>query len=325
MMSVVVPVYGNQDNIAPLIEALEGLNTELKGDFEAVFVVDGSPDNSELELRTRLPSASFEAQLLSLARNFGAFSAIRAGLEVARGERITVMAADLQEPPDLVLRFDEVLRTGDFDVAVGLRRSRQDPLSSKVFSAAFWWAYKRFVQKDIPDGGVDVFGCTSQVRDHLVALEENNSSLVGLLFWVGFRREFVPYDRRAREIGVSAWTMKKKLKYLADSIFSFTDLPIRMLMSLGMFGLAASVTLSLVVLLFRLLGFIEVPGYTATVLVVVFFGALNSFGLGVIGSYVWRTFENTKRRANYIVASKTTFEGKPAATEAPAEAALVSS
>lgn len=308
MMSVVIPVYMNRDNIPPLLEALDMLNQRLEGDFEAVFVVDGSPDESLAVLEAELPTQRFRAQLLALSRNFGAFSAVRAGLEAARGDRITVMAADLQEPPELVLEFDEALRAGGHDVAIGVRRSRQDPLSTRMFSAAFWWAYKRFVQGDVPDGGVDVFGCSAEVCDRIVALGESNSSLIGLLFWVGYRRKFVHYDRRQREIGLSAWTLEKKLKYLSDSVFSFTDLPIRILMRLGMLGLLFSVAVSVVVFTARLFGAIEVPGYTATVLTVVFFGALNSFGLGIIGNYVWRTFENTKRRPNYVVARKRDFE-----------------
>jgi len=143
-------------------------------------------------------------------------------------------------------------------------------------------------------------------------LRENNSSLVGLLFWVGFSRSFVPYQRREREIGTSAWTFQKKLRYLLDSIYSFSDLPIRVLTRIGVLGIIVSIALGIVVLGVKLFGNIPVPGYAATVLTVIFFGALNCFGLGVIGNYVWRTFDNTKFRPNYIVSSTRRFDAPPA-------------
>jgi hypothetical protein len=149
------------------------------------------------------------------------------------------------------------------------------------------------------------------VRDELMRMRERNSSLVGLLLWVGFRREFIPYERQAREIGESAWTFRKRAAYLMDSIFSFSDLPIQILLRIGIAGLSVSVVFGLLVLATKLVSDIDVPGYAATVLLITFFGALNCFGLGVIGQYVWRTFENTKSRPGYIVASRTEFEPKP--------------
>lgn len=307
-MSLVIPVYRNAENVTALLEALVRLDRDLQGELEVVFVVDGSPDDSYLRLATELPKSGLRAQLLLLSRNFGAFSAIRAGLAAGTGDQFAVMAADLQEPPELVSEFARRLASGECDVVAGQRTGRADPLLTRMFSAAFWKLYRAFIQPEIPAGGVDVFGCTRVVRDHLVALSEGNSSLVGLIFWVGFRRSFVPYARRERQAGRSAWTFRKKLRYLMDSVFSFTDLPIKLLLRLGALGLLLSFGLATAVLTATLLGTIPVPGYAATVLTVIFFGALNCFGLGIIGGYVWRTFENTKSRPNFIVASHERYE-----------------
>jgi polyisoprenyl-phosphate glycosyltransferase len=315
MITVVIPVYKNSGNIPPLLAAMKELHARLQGALEVVFVVDGSPDDSHAQLAAALPASGLRAQLLLLSRNFGSFSAIRAGLAAGTGQRFAVMAADLQEPPELVLEFDRLLATGDVDVTIGTRVARNDPLSSRLFSTLFWGFYRRFIQKEIPPGGVDVFGCSTAVRDRIVELQECNSSLVGLLFWVGFRRATVPYERRKREIGVSAWTMAKKLRYLTDSVFSFSDLPIRLLVRIGFLGLACSAALAIAVLFERLTGLITVPGYSATVLTVVFFGALNCLGLGIIGNYVWRAFENTKSRPNYIVATHQRFPAVGASQE----------
>ena len=309
MISLVIPVYKNSANIPPLLEALSELNDKLLGQLEVDFVVDGSPDDSYLLLEKALSSATFRSKLLLLSRNFGAFSAIRAGLEAGDGDYFAVIAADLQEPPELVLEFVERMTVGDAQVVVGKRVGRDDPLLSRTMSSVFWWLYRRLVQPLVPEGGVDVFGCRREVRDQILRLCEQNSSLVGLLFWVGFRREEVCYKRRTRTIGKSAWTLKKKFRYLSDSIFSFTDLPIRILTTIGLSGLVMTIAFGTLVVLARLSGFIDVPGYAATVLVIMFFGTLNCFGLGVVGGYVWRGYENSKSRPNYIVASQQTFPG----------------
>jgi glycosyltransferase involved in cell wall biosynthesis len=307
MMSIIVPVYRNAANITPLLEALVELKGTFPSEVEVVFVVDGSPDDSHMRLATALPGTGLRAQLLLLSRNFGSFSAIRAGLQAARGDRFAVMAADLQEPPELVREFEALLKGGEFDIAIGKRESRNDPFLSRLASRLFWGLYRQWVEPQIPEGGVDIFGCRANVREQLLLLNENHSSLVSLLFWVGFRRALVPYQRREREIGRSAWTFRKRINYMADSLYAFSDLPIRLLTWIGVAGLVASGVLSVVVLLGKLLGDIPVPGYAATVMIVSFFGALNCFGLGIIGNYVWRTFENTKFRPNYIVSSCTMF------------------
>ncbi len=318
MISLIIPVYRNSENIEPLLTALQDLQSRMKDRLEVVFVVDGSPDDSCLRLSAGLPQSGLRAQLLNLSRNFGSFSAIRAGLEAARGDRFAVMAADLQEPPELVLEFDRILSENLADVVIGQRVGRKDPLFTRLGASLFWRFYRRFIQPEIPVGGVDIFGCRENVRVQLLKLQEINSSLVGLLFWVGFRRMTVPYERRKREHGESAWTLQKKLRYLLDSVYSFSDLPIRFLLRTGVAGLSLSFVLTVVVLAAKLLGGIPVPGYAATLLTITVFGALNCFGLGVIGNYVYRTFENTKQRPNFIVSSKDFFEHGNQTTRASA-------
>jgi glycosyltransferase involved in cell wall biosynthesis len=307
--SLVIPVYRNAGSIPDLLAALSEMGAALDGGLEVVFAVDGSPDESHALLRDALPGCPFASQLLLLSRNFGSFAAIREGLRVARGRFFAVMAADLQEPPELVLEFFRALEHEPVDVVFGRREGRADPLPSRVAANTFWWLYRKLVQPDALPGGVDVFACNAAFRDQLVALAESNSSLVGLLFWMGFRRKSIGYRRLPRKHGKSAWTFRRKFKYLMDSVFAFTDLPIRLLTFLGGFGVVASVVIGTIVLAARLLGAIPVPGYAATVLIVIFFAALNSLGLGIIGSYVWRAFENTKARPLAIVMDQRAFAG----------------
>jgi glycosyltransferase involved in cell wall biosynthesis len=296
--SLVVPVYNNAGSIGALLEAIEHIAASITGELEAIFVVDGSPDDSRELLLRALARGRIRARLIEHSRNFGAFSAIRTGMRSARGRFIAVMAADLQEPPDLVIEFFARLAGGAVDVVAGERVSRNDrgDRASKIY----WRLYRRFVLSEIPPGGVDVFACTDRVRDIVCSLEDVHTSLVAQLFWVGFRRELVPYDRLPRP-GESGWSLRRKFRYLSDSVFAFTDLPVRLLWIVGVVGIGIGMIVGVIVLIARATGSFNVPGYAATILILVFFLSLNSLGLGIIGSYVWRAYETIKRRPGAIV------------------------
>jgi glycosyltransferase involved in cell wall biosynthesis len=245
-----------------------------------------------------LARSGARARIVEHSRNFGAFSAIRTGMRFARGQYIAVMAADLQEPPDLIVEFLRRLRSASVDVVAGERASRED--RGDGASKLYWRLYRRFVMSEMPPDGVDVFACTAGVRDVVCSLEDVHTSLVAQLFWVGFRRELVPYDRLPRA-GQSGWSLRRKFRYLSDSVFAFTDLPVRLLWMVGLIGITLGVIIGTIVLIARATGGISVPGYAATILVLVFFLSLNSLGLGIIGSYVWRAYETIKRRPGAIV------------------------
>jgi len=296
VFTLVIPVYKNEGSISDLLDVIGELKSNLEGEFEAVFVVDGSPDRCYELLRDALPRCTFKSQLVLLSRNFGSFAAIRVGLGLGKGNRFAVMAADLQEPPELVLEMDGILRTEEFDVVVGVREARMDPFLSRLPSQLFWGLYRRFVVSEVPEGGVDVFGCNKVFRDTLLTLEERNSSLIAQLFWLGFRRKCITYVRQERQHGVSAWTLRKKMNYMMDSVFAFTDLPIRLLIRIGGVTTLLAALFGMFVGIARLFHLIPVPGYAMTIISIVFLGAVNLFGLGIVGSYAWRAYENTKSR-----------------------------
>ena len=301
--SVIVPVYRNSESIPQLMDRLVGLPHARTGMMEAVFVVDGSPDDSLAKLRSALAASPLPAQLVSLSRNFGSFSAIRAGLMVARGSYLGVMAADLQEPPEILESFFDSLEGGHCDIALGQRSGRRDPAVSSFSARIFWAMYRRFVNRDVPSGGVDIFGCTKDVAQLISTFRETHTSLVGLLYWVGFRRMYFPYERQARQHGKSGWTLSKKFRYLFDSIYAFTDLPILLLQVIGLFGVIGSTLLGLVVFLGWLTGQIRQPGYTPLMIVILASTSAILLGLGVVGSYVARAYENSKGRPVSVVAS----------------------
>jgi polyisoprenyl-phosphate glycosyltransferase len=301
MYSIVIPVYKNEASISDLLLTLDAINKRLNSALEVVFVVDGSPDESFQSLATQLPTSPFKSKLIALSRNFGSFSAIRVGLQKAKGPYFAVMAADLQEPADLILTFFDELAKDQADVVVGTRVSRDDPFLSRLGSQLFWFFYRKFVQPELPPGGIDMFGCNAAFHRELLKLEESHSSLVGLVLWLGFRRKTIPYKRMRRRHGKSAWTFAKRMRYLMDSSFSFSDLPIKVLLWMGSIGVVISVIFSIILLWSRLTGRIQVPGYSPIVLSIIFFGSVNLVCLGIVGAYVWRVYENTKKRPGAVV------------------------
>jgi polyisoprenyl-phosphate glycosyltransferase len=300
LLTLVIPVYKNEGSIPGLLAAIGNLHRDLNGELQSIFVIDGSPDRCYELLRDALPSQRFQSKLLLLSRNFGSFAAIRAGMEHYESERYAVMAADLQEPPELVLEMDKVLRSEPVDIVLGTREARNDPLASRLPAQFFWWLYRRYVIHDIPPGGVDIFGCNRAFRDTLLKLDERHSSLIAQIFWLGFRRKLISYIRQARQHGQSAWTLRKKINYLMDSVFAFTDLPIRLLVRVGGGTAILAGLMGIAVAGGKLLGLIAVPGYAMTMLTIIFLGAVNLFGLGIVGSYAWRAYENTKGRPHTI-------------------------
>jgi glycosyltransferase involved in cell wall biosynthesis len=301
MLSIVIPVFRNEKNIDRLVQELERVAALSPLPLEVVFVVDGSPDRSLELLQQALPHASFSSVLVSLSRNFGAFNAVRCGLEIASGDYFAMLAADLQEPADLALTFLEILRRDEADITFATRVSRDDPWFDELSSRLFWALYRRWVLPEIPPGGVNAVGCTKMVRDRLLQLREPTTNLIALFFWLGFRRAFVPYHRQRRNDGRSAWTLAKKIRYGIDSLFSFTDLPIRLLLFLGAAGSVAAVVFAVLLLGASLTGRITVPGYAPTVLIVTFFGSITSLGLGIIGQYVWLILQTTRGRPGYLI------------------------
>lgn len=304
--STIIPIYKNEESIPRLFEALEELSQSLEHFMEVVFVVDGSPDQSYAMIKRLMESSSFPAQLIGHSRNFGSFSSVRTGLKAAKGKYFGVIAADLQEPISLIRGFFSSLQANQCDIAIGRRESRKDAKLDSLFSNLFWWVYRKYIVPDMPPGGVDVFGCNRAFRDELLKLEEAHSSLVSLIFWLGFRRKEIPYQRLERQEGKSSWTFSKKFEYMTDSIFAFTNLPVKLLTRVGVLGLIACFGLSVYILFGRLSGAIDVSGYSTTMIVILSLGSINLLGLGVVGSYAWRTFENSKSRPLSVTSTRTT-------------------
>ncbi len=304
LYSLVIPVYKNESSIKDLCESLATIKPKYRKTLEIIFVVDGSPDSSLSNLLKYKKSCNCFTKILALSKNEGSLTALKAGIDEASGRYIVTKAADLQEPLSLTEDMFDTLKTKKADVVFGMRQSREDPFTSTLFSNLFWTLYRKFVENQIPVGGVDVLGFNEKVHPFIKNMTESNGSLIEYLFWLGFSKQFVPYHRLKRLTGKSAWTTRKKISYVIDSTFSFSNLPISVLFLSGFISFIVAMILACLVITARALGLIQVPGYAATLTISLFFFGLNSVGLSIVGNYVWRIYENTKHRPLYIVKDK---------------------
>jgi len=302
LVSIIVPVYGNALSLPDLLahfQELAGRNAQDR--FEFVFVDDASPDHSFAVLQ-QLAETEARIRIIKLSRNFGSNAALLAGLDQARGDVVVAIAADLQDPPELI---DDMLahwRQGR-KVVLAARHSREDPGLTALLARLFYGLFRRYAIKDMPKGGFDFFLVDRQVCDLLKNIQESNAYLMGLVLWVGFHPAVLSYHRRRREqkYGTSMWTLAKKLTYFIDSFVAFSSVPVRAASLLG-FGLGfAGMVYALWVVVARLWFGIPVQGWTSLMVIVLVVSGAQLLMTGVLGEYLWRNLEETRRRPRFII------------------------
>ena len=300
LVSVVVPVYHNELNLPHLFERLVALgNANPQHGFEFVFVDDGSKDRS-YEVLEGLSIEDRRVRIVKLSRNFGSSAAVLAGLTYACGDCVAVIAADLQDPPELITQMLESWEGGK-KVVLAARRGRDDPWSTKLLSGVFYWLFRRLANGDMPAEGFDFLLVDKRVARLLVEMQERNAYLMGLVLWLGFERDMIYYTRRKRELGKSRWTLGKRVKYFIDSFAAFSYVPVRLASVLGFALAAVGLVYAMGVLLNRLLWHTQVPGWTSLMVVVLIVSGTQLTMLGVLGEYLWRTLEAARNRPPFVV------------------------
>jgi dolichol-phosphate mannosyltransferase len=301
LISIVVPVYFNSGSLRPLHERLAAVATALPDDvFEFVLVDDGSGDDS-FSILTELSEKDARVRALRLSRNFGSNAAILAGLTHCRGDAVVVISADLQDPPEKIPDLIARWRQG-CQVVMAARRARQDPWPDKLLAAAANRLLRRFVFPGYPPDGFDFVLIDRRVRDILARLQEKNSYIYGQMLWAGFKRDTIFYDRQARSAGKSRWTFSKKIKYFIDIFTGFSYLPLRLASLAGLMLSAVGFLYALLIVTLRIMGKMPVVGWSALAVVVLITSGTQLLILGVLGEYLWRSLDETRRRPPFIVA-----------------------
>lgn len=299
--SIVVPVYYNEPNLPETIPQLLALGDKLKGyTLELVFVDDGSGDRSLeilLEYQNKYPK---NIKVVKLTRNFGSMAAIQAGFSVATGDCVGMIAADLQDPPELFVDMISYWEKG-VKAVFAIRSDREESLIQKMFSNTYYALLRRFAIKDYPKGGFDFLLVDKQIVKEVNKACEKNTNIMTLIFWLGHGHVTIPYVRRSRKRGKSRWTLAKKIKLFIDSFIAFSYVPIKFLSVLGLLFSIGSFFYAGFIFYHWLAYGIEVKGWTAMMILLTLTSGIQMMMLGLLGEYLWRTLDEIRRRPPYVI------------------------
>jgi dolichol-phosphate mannosyltransferase len=303
-LSAVIPLYNEEANVVELLRRVHDVLNRLRGvdDYEVVCVDDGSRDATLAGLRALLPTYP-KLIIVSLSRNFGHQLAATAGLDVARGEAVVLMDGDLQDPPELIEQFLEKYREG-YDVVYATRRSRKGESTFKLFTArAFYRITRRLTNVSIPVDTGDFRLMSRRVVEALKQTPERHRFLRGLVSWVGFKQTGVPYDRDARFAGITKYPFSKMLRFAFDGITAFSEIPLRFASYFGFCVSIAAFVVAGIEILIKIFTGYNLPGYTSTIFAVLFLGGVQLIGIGILGEYIGRIYDQVKGRPLYFIAS----------------------
>ncbi|MEK6772723.1 MAG: glycosyltransferase family 2 protein [Bdellovibrionota bacterium] len=300
LLSVIIPVYYNAESLPVLYERLNQVSILLKNaHFEFVFVDDRSGDDSFAVLK-QLSLKDHRVKVVRLSRNFGSFVACLAGLSYCKGHTATIIAADLQDPPELIVKFYEKWLSGSRVICAVREARNENPI--KVFiSNIYYRLLRKYALSEMPKGGFDSVMIDRKVIDFLVTTGEKNTSLMGLILWAGFERSYINYTKQERVHGQSRWTLNKKIKYFIDSFLGFSYTPIRAISILGISTAVFALIAAVYVIFQALFIGIDVRGFPTTIVFILVSSAIQMLMIGVLGEYVWRNLEESRKRPVFLV------------------------
>lgn len=299
MISLVIPIYNEESLIDELIERSIKVLAEITDDFEILVVDDGSQDGT-LEKLLQHRDKEKRIKILSLSRNFGHQAALTAGLEHAKGDYIAMMDGDLQDPPELLREMFMKLKSGEYDVINGKRRSRKGSIGRKILTYIFHKLFKRISGLGEIENAGNYSMLNRNALNGLLALKEKIRYLPGLRSFVGFSQGYIEYVREERKKGKSKMNIWKLWALGSDAIFSFSKIPLKICLSLGLFGVVVFLLAGIYVLIAKIFGF-ALLGWSSTLLSIYFLGSIQLTFLGVLGEYVFRTYKESQNRPIYLV------------------------
>lgn len=304
-LSIVVPCYNEEATVHPFLAETQKVERTMAGQlvFDYLFVNDGSKDQT-LQVLREVSQQFANVHYLSFSRNFGKEAALLAGLEAADGDLITVMDADLQDPPELLQEMYAKIEEG-FDV-VGTRRAdrKGEPVLRSFFARTFYWLVNKISDTEMVDGARDFRLMTRQVVDSILELGEVNRFSKGLFSWIGYDVTYLPYENRERVAGDTSWNFWSLLRYSIDGFINFSEAPLNLATWAGLASFILSFFAIIFVVLRRLLFGDPVSGWASTISIIMFLGGLQLLALGIIGKYIAKIFLETKKRPVYIVKEK---------------------
>lgn len=297
LISVIIPIYNEEENLPILYQKLDEVAVQFAYDFEFIFIDDGSSDGS-LRIIRELSMKDNRIKALSLSRNFGSHSACLAGLMYSNGDVCTFISADLQDPPELIHQLINEWRSG-YEVVIGVREWEKD--SGQFFQRLYYRLVRKFALKNMPESGTDVFLIDRKVVNAVISMGEKNTSIFGLILWSGFSQKVVYYKKGARYKGASKWTLGKKIKLFIDTFVSFSYFPLRVMSLLGITIAFTGFIYALIIIAARMFYSKTIEGWSSLMVVLLLVSGVQMLMLGVLGEYLWRNFDESRKRPPFIV------------------------
>lgn len=297
LISIIIPSYNEEENLPELYRRLQHVTESSQHAFEFIFVDDGSSDTS-FQLLETMAAKDSRVKVIKFSRNFGSHAACLAGLSQATGDACTVLSADLQDPPELVDTLINEWERG-YQVVIGVRQWEKE--SARLLPSLYYKAVRRFALQNMPEAGTDVFLIDRKVADAVVSIGEKNTSIFGLILWSGFKQTVVQYRKGMRQKGTSKWTLAKKIKLFIDTFFSFTYIPLRLISLVGILLACVGFFYALFIIFNRLFFSVPVEGWASLMVVLLVVSGTQLVFLGILGEYLWRNFDETRRRPAFII------------------------
>lgn len=301
LFTIVVPVYQNEANLDDTVPKLLSLQGKLPNyNLQLVFVDDGSTDKSfEMLLKYQILYPAI-IKIVKLTKNFGQTPATQAGLREANGDCIGIISADLQDPYELFTTMVAQWETGT-KLVIAEREKREEGIRHRFISGMYWKMVNRYAIKNYPLGGFDFCLMDKQVKEDIVRINEKNTVIFPLIFWLGYPYESIPYTRKLRKAGKSQWTFLKKLKLALDSFIGFSYLPVRIISFLGVSTSIIAFLYSSYIFFKWLIFGSTVAGWTTIAMLASVLGGLVLMSLGIISEYLWRILDETRKRPPFVI------------------------
>ena len=305
-VSLIIPAYNECESLPILYRQMLEIAKSANNAFEFIFVDDGSTDATFAVMKD-LAAQDARVKAIRFSRNFGSHAACLAGLSRATGGACAFLSADLQDPPELIRDLIREWEKG-VDVVLGVRE--WDESASRLLPRLYWRMVRRFALPNMPETGSDVFLIDRKVRDAVVTMGEKNTSIFGLILWSGFSQVLISYKKAERLKGKSKWTVGKKIKLFVDTFVAFSYFPIRMISFIGILFSVFGFVYALVVIFNRLFLAMPIEGWSSLMVIVLVTSGIQMGLLGVLGEYLWRTFDEARKRPPFIIAETIDGEGK---------------
>ena len=300
-LSLVVPCYNEQDNVFDFYDCVENCFSTKDFDYEIVFVNDGSRDDTFNKLKEIVKTKKGNIQVVSFSRNFGKESAIYAGLTRSKGERVCIIDADLQQRPEVVVQMMEILdEKPELDCVAAYQQKRTEGGIISAGKSCFYKVINKMSEVDFVNGASDFRLMSRQMVNAVLDMTEYHRFSKGILSWVGFNCEYIPYEVQIREHGESKWSTIKLLKYAIEGIIAFSTAPLKLATFVGFTSSVLSILYLIFVVVQKLAFGIDIPGYATIIVLLLLIGGLILFCLGIIGEYIARMYVQVKNRPIYI-------------------------